>query len=79
MTQPTSDQLVCVQAVTGSCRGVVARREPLSGTGRSFPRCDLHWDQRLQLQRELSHRYPVSPPADWSPLDAGEAWDEDDY
>lgn len=73
------DRAECVQAFVGNCVGAVAHREPLSGSGRSFPRCELHWDERLKLERDLNHRYPALPPAAWSPLDAGEAWDEDDY
>lgn len=78
MTRPTP-QLDCVQAFAGGCRGPVEHRTPLSGSGRSFPRCEGHWEQRLQLEHDLNRRYPISPPADWSPLDAGEAWGEEDY
>ena len=62
-----------------ACQGVVEYRTPLSGSGRAFPRCDRHWAQRLESEEQLRRRYPVSPPADWSPMDAGEAWDEQDY
>ena len=61
------------------CEGPVEFRAPLSGTFRSFPRCAKHWDERLDLEQGLRERYPEQPPADWSPLDAGEAWSEDDY
>lgn len=72
----------CLEAVSdepGTCEGAVMHREPLSGTGRRFPRCDRHWTQRLEFDAELNRRYPAHPPSDWSPLDAGEAWDEEDY
>ena len=59
------------------CAGPVELREALSGTGVPFPRCDRHWDRRLDFQAELDRRYPSTPPADWSPLDAGESWYED--
>jgi hypothetical protein len=39
----------------------------------------MHWARRLDRQGEIDRRYPATPPRDWSPLDAGEAWDEDDY
>ena len=29
------------------CEGDVEYRMPLSATGRSFPRCDKHWEARL--------------------------------
>jgi hypothetical protein len=72
------EPLECIQALQ-DCQGEVAYRIPLSGTGRAFPRCDYHWNKRLELEDELNQRYPVNPPSDWSPLDAGEAWGEDDY
>lgn len=59
------------------CSGRIEYRMPLSGTGKSFPRCDHHWRLRCDLQERLNQRYPEQPPADWSPLDAGESWDED--
>ena len=52
----------------------------MSGSGASFPRCELHYEiyaeRMAAVIAEISARYPVTPPADWSPLDAGEAWDE---
>lgn len=60
------------------CEGSVQYRMALSGTGRSFPRCDKHWSDRLDTQRGIDERYPTHPPSDWSPLDAGESWYEDE-
>jgi hypothetical protein len=64
---------------SAECAGAVEYRMPLSGTGRSFPRCDKHWSDRLDVQRGIDERYPSHPPQDWSPLDAGESWYEDEY
>jgi len=75
MTEP---KLICLNA-SEKCEGPVEYRMPLSATGEPFPRCDFHWDERLDLEEQLRSRYPSQPPADWSPLDAGEAWDEDDW
>lgn len=61
-----------------TCSGRVEYRESLSGTGKPIPRCDRHWRERLKLQEEINDRYPEHPPADWSPLDAGEHWSEED-
>ena len=66
----------CMNGPDG-CEGAVEYRMPLSGTGKSFPRCDKHWAERLDLQYKLNERYPATPPQDWSPLDAGEHWYED--
>jgi len=72
------DPLECINGPE-QCRGEVEYRMPLSGTGKSFPRCEYHWEQRLDREAEINERYPVNPPSDWSPLDAGEAWGENDY
>ena len=59
------------------CSGPVEYRMPLSATGRSFPRCDKHWDERLDVQEGINQRYPVLAPSDFDPAYAGEHWDED--
>ena len=61
------------------CDGPIELRYPMSPTGRWFPRCEKHYEQRLEIQRGIDERYPTHAPSDWSPLDAGEAWGEDDY
>lgn len=79
-TMQHDEQLECINnGGEDQCQGPVEYRHPLSASGRPFPRCDKHWADRLDLEHGLQERYPVSPPADWSPLDAGEAWDESDY
>lgn len=62
------------------CGGAVEYRLPLSGTGKSFPRCDTHWFERLEVQQGINRRYPDSPmaPSDFDPYYAGERW-ADDY
>lgn len=60
-----------------TCRGPVEYRMALSGTGRSFPRCEKHWDLRLDEQDRINQKYPVMQPADFDPGYAGERWDED--
>ena len=62
------------------CTGPTEMRYPLSGTGKSFPRCDGHWEKRLAKQQQIVERYaPFSdvPPAGFDPTYAGERWDED--
>jgi len=64
----------------GNCRGPVEYRMALSGTGRSFPRCELHWARRLDEQDRINRLYaPDSdvPPVGFDPTFAGERWDED--
>jgi hypothetical protein len=61
------------------CSGAVEYRMPLSSTGRAFPRCDHHWERRLDVQQQIVQRYgSPAPPPDFDPLDAGESWNEDD-
>lgn len=62
------------------CRGKVEYRMALSGTGRSYPRCDKHWQERVDLEQTLREDYPDSPipPAWFDPTVAGETWDEED-
>ena len=63
-----------------NCDGPVEYRMALSGTGRSFPRCEKHWGIRLDVQDGINQRYGgVNPPSDFDPSYAGEAWGEDDY
>lgn len=72
-----TDDLKCLDAPEGGCKGVIEYRYPLSATGRSFPRCDSHWEKRLEVQRGIERRYPQHAPADFDPAYAGESWDED--
>ena len=67
------------------CEGNVEYRMPLSGTGRSFPRCDHHWELRLKEQDEINEKYAPNsdvPPSWFEPSyggmnEYGERWDED--
>lgn len=74
----TDDTPTCLEAGP-ECRGPVEYRMPLSGTGRAFPRCDHHWDKRLDEQERINRSYPDSPlaPSWFDPTYAGERWDED--
>jgi hypothetical protein len=69
----------CLDHGSGECSGEVEYRTPLSGTGRSFPRCAGHWDKRLDAQERISRDYPDSPaaPSWFDPTAAGERWDDD--
>jgi hypothetical protein len=72
------EELICLdEGDGGQCDGPVEYRMALSGTGKSFPRCDRHWDKRLEKQEEINERYPTLPPADFDPAYAGERWEED--
>jgi hypothetical protein len=77
-----SEPLECLDAgMNPTCEGEIEMRWPLSGTGRSFPRCEKHWGERLDLQEGLNQRYghPDSdiPPSDFDPTYAGERWSDD--
>jgi len=70
----------CLDEGRGHCEGQVEYRMPLSATGRSFPRCEHHWNLRLDEQEKINDRYPNSDlaPADFDPAYAGERWNEED-
>lgn len=67
----------CLDYRQSTCRGPVEYRFALSATGRSFPRCDKHWDARLREQERINRTYPTHAPADFDFYDAGEHWDEE--
>ena len=67
--------LECLDDNRGGCEGPVEYRMAISGTGKSFPRCDRHWELRLIEQERIDRMYPVQAPADFDPLAAGESWD----
>ena len=70
----------CLDEGRGHCEGQVEYRLPLTATGRSFPRCERHWNERLDAQEAHDRNYPDSPlaPAWFDPMAAGERWDEED-
>jgi len=67
----------CVDGPDG-CAGTVEFRYPLSPSGRPFPRCDRHWEARLNEQERINVTYPTLQPADFDPGYAGERWDEEE-
>ena len=75
MTTP-AEKIECLDGPV-MCKGEVRYRMALSGTGRSFPRCDKHWSDRLAVQDGINSRYPTHAPSDFDPSYAGESWDED--
>ena len=74
-----NESLECLDEnpLLGACKGPIEYRESLSGTGISYPRCDFHWDMRLDRQDQINGRYPYHQPADFDPTYAGERWDDD--
>ena len=74
MTSP--EPLECLDGPEG-CEGAVEYRMALSGTGVSYPRCDKHWSDRLDVQEGINRRYPTHAPSDFDPSYAGESWDDD--
>ena len=77
MTVIANEELLHCLEESDDCRGDVEYRDGLSATGRSFVRCDHHWDVRLDIQEGIDRRYPAQQPSDFDPSYAGEHWDED--
>jgi len=73
---PVTAELECLDGPE-DCQGPVEYRMSMSPSGRSFPRCERHLDERLAEQERINRTYPVHPPAGWHPDDAGESWDEE--
>lgn len=78
--QEIEGELACVNGQGGAaeCEGEVEYRMALSGSGRSFPRCGKHWQDRLDLEQGLRERYPEVQPSNFDPAYAGESWYEDE-
>ena len=72
-----TDEMKCLNHGP-ECAGPVEYRTPLSGTGRAFPRCDFHWEKRLDEQERIQARYgSPAAPRDFDPGFAGERWEEE--
>lgn len=54
-----TENLKCLDHYRGPCEGEVQYRIAMSGTGRSFPRCEHHFDLRWQTQQRISRDYGV--------------------
>jgi len=76
MTYAMTEEIKCLDGPS-ECEGAIEFRHALSGTGKSFLRCDKHWSKRLAKQAEINSRYPTQQPSDFDPAYAGERWDED--
>ena len=57
------------------CRGTVTYCS--TGYGRAWPRCEHHFQGRLDREQTNRERYPMLQPHDFDPLYAGERWDDD--
>ena len=70
----------CIDHRGDGCQGSIEYRMPLSGTGRSFVRCDKAWSARLDTEEQTRQRYghpdSASPPHGFDPTYAGESWDD---
>lgn len=63
----------CLNRHDGKCDGEVKYRIAMSGTGRSFPRCDHHFQARWATQQRLSRTYDIPITYD------GSSYEDTDY
>lgn len=72
------EEAECLEAHKGNCEGPV-EFHATPGRVKAFPRCDKHWDERMEAFRGSIEEEALSPsPPDWfDPSAAGERWDED--
>lgn len=47
----------CLDEWRGGCEGEVEYRIPMSPTGKWYPRCEKHFNERLDTQERLSRTY----------------------
>ena len=52
------ENITCLES-SDTCSGAVEYREPMSPTGKSYPRCDKHNQARVKMQERLSRRYDI--------------------
>lgn len=73
---PLFEQLECLDGPEGCAGSVEYRYTPDREDMKSFPRCEYHFEQRLdQAERNMELQSDVPP--DWfDPSYAGESWDE---
>lgn len=68
----TAQTLACIDDYHGDCSGDVELRESLTGTGTPIPRCDKHWNDRLDREEGYRAFESWGRNVDW--FDAGEVW-----
>jgi hypothetical protein len=77
---PNNEAPECLESYGDSehCEGNVEYRMALGGTV-SYPRCNFHWNKRLDFNDRVTRHYPDSPiaPSWFDPSYAGEQWDDD--
>ena len=54
-----NEEIECLDSYQGGCAGEVDYRPAMSPTGKWFPRCDAHFEQRLATQERMSREYGV--------------------
>jgi hypothetical protein len=73
-----SERLECLSEGPTACSGAIEYHR-LPNAERAFPRCEKHWQQRVQEDEKHRQNYPDSPmaPGWFDPMNAGERWDDD--
>ena len=65
----------CLDYGRSACKGKTEYRVALSSTGKSFQRCEKHWDERLAEQERIQSTYGGAAAPSWfDPTYAGESW-----
>lgn len=57
MVEDAMENLECLDGHKGGCSGPVEYRAPMSPTGTWFPRCDKHFEERWEKQKQIVSRY----------------------
>lgn len=72
-------ELECLDGPEGCAGEVEYRTTPDRSDFRGFPRCETHFERRLEQAEHNLELLSSTPPSWFDPMDAGEAWGEDDY
>jgi hypothetical protein len=73
----TAESPRCLQEGPDCAGPVEFHLNPDRDDFKAFPRCQYHQNKRLESAEAHLRKYPVLPPSDFDPMDAGESWDED--
>lgn len=77
MSEVTTTEVRCLQYGPDCMGPVEYRLSPDRDDFKAFPRCDYHWEQRLEAAEKNREYMSDVPPSWFDPMDAGESWDED--
>jgi predicted transcriptional regulator of viral defense system len=77
MTDTTLTYDDCLEGPEGCSGTVEYRTTPDRSDFKAFPRCERHFEKRLESAERTQELLSATPPSWFDPTFAGERWDED--